>query len=106
MKCVYPCVLSFEEGYGFSVIFPDFAGATQGDTLYEALMMAEDFLNFAISSSEDDGDKIPEPTPLEKVKLETGEFVTLIKADTDEYRKKFAEVHTKEITEISSQGVA
>jgi len=43
-----------------------------------------------LESAEDDGDEILPPTPLEKVKLEDGEFVTLIKADTDAYRKSLA----------------
>lgn len=43
MKGVYPCILVPEEIGGFSVLFPDFGGATQGETLYEALEMAEIF---------------------------------------------------------------
>ena len=90
MKAVYPCVLVAEE-VGYSVIFPDIAGATQGDTLYEAIYMAEEFAAFAVSSMLEDGEKVPEPTPLEQIKLEDGEFVTLIRVDTDAYRKSLKE---------------
>lgn len=98
MKCVFPCVLGFAEGYGYSVIFPDIAGATQGDTLYEALQMAEDFAGFAISSMIKDGEKVPEPTPIEKVELDDGEFVTLIRVDTEEYEQKESSRRAKHTT--------
>lgn len=88
MKCVFPCVLGFEEGCGYSVIFPDIAGATQGETLYEALLMAEDFAGFAVSSMIKDGEKVPEPAPLDKIEVSDGEFVTLIRVDTEEYERK------------------
>lgn len=86
MRKVYPCILSADE-VGYSVIFPDIAGATQGNTLYDAIYMAEKFAAFAVSSMLEDGEEIPEPTPIDKINLEDGEFVTLIKVDTDEYRK-------------------
>ena len=69
--------------------------------MYEALEMAEDALSEMLILWEDfksgrsEGsmsNQIVEPTPLEKVIAEPGEysekaFVTLIKADTDAYRK-------------------
>ena len=88
MKGVYPCVLVPEEIGGFSVLFPDFCGATQGETLYEALEMAEDFLGFAVTSAVDNGEKIPTPTNLKDIVIEDdGAFVSWIKFDTDAYRK-------------------
>lgn len=88
MKGVYPCILVPEEVGGFSVIFPDIAGATQGETFYEALEMAEDFLGFALTCAEDDGEKIPTPTALKDIVVEDkGAFISWIKVDTDAYRK-------------------
>lgn len=96
MKGVYPCILVPEEVGGFSVLFPDFAGATQGETLYEALEMAEDFLGFAVTSSLDKNEKIPKPTALKDVIIEDkGAFISLIKFDTDAYRKLLAENKSK-----------
>ena len=89
MKAVYPAILTPEEIGGYSVIFPDIAGGTQGETLYEALEMAEALVGFMLPSLED-GEEIPEPTPLEKVEVEKGSFVTLIKVDTAEYLQKEA----------------
>lgn len=88
MQYVYPCVIEREKPNLYGGYFPDVSGAyAAGETLYEVLLMAEDALNGMLESMEDDGDEILPPTPLEKVKLEDGEFVTLIKADTDAYRK-------------------
>ena len=91
MKYVFPCVIKREKPDLYGGYFPDVRGAyIWGETLYEVLLTAEDVLNGMLESMEDDGDEILQPTPLEKVKLEDGEFVTLIKADTDAYRKTLA----------------
>lgn len=87
MKLVYPCKIIAEEVGGYSVIFPDIAGATQGETLYEALFMAEDFANFAITSTLEDGEEIPEATPLENLEVKAGEFIQLVRVDTEKYQK-------------------
>ena len=88
MKAVYPAILTPEK-VGYSVVFPDIAGGTQGDTLYEALEMAESLVGFMLTSLEE-GEEIPEPTPLEKIEVAKGSFVTLIKVDTAEYLQKEA----------------
>ena len=106
MKGVYPCILVPEEVGGFSVIFPDIAGATQGETFYEALVMAEDFLGFALMCTEDDEKKIPEPTALKDIVIEDeGAFISWIKVDTDAYRKMLAAEKNKSKSE-SSAGAA
>jgi len=112
MKYVYPAVFHCAVEGGYYIDFPDVEGAiTQADTLYEALEMAEDALTGTLVCWEDfkagnfidpDGNKldmknrIVEPTPIDQVKAEpdeysTSAFVTLIKADTDAYRKMLAE---------------
>lgn len=98
MKYVYPARITPDsklEGVLF-VEFPDIETAvTQGHGLYDALYMAEDVLNLELTSKEDDGDEIPAPTPLDKVDVPKDGFVTLIKADTDEYRKLIAKLNAK-----------
>ena len=112
MKYVYPAIFYRAIEGGYFIDFPDVEGAfTQAETLYEALEMAEDALAGMLTDYEDfkegkllapDGSKleiknrIVEPTPIEQVKAEpdefsTSAFVTLIKADTDAYRKMLAE---------------
>ena len=87
MKGIYPCILTKGESAAYVVEFPDIAGATQGANLYEALEMAEDAANLMITHFEDTKKEIPSPTPPEKVVVPEGAFMTLIRVDTDEYRK-------------------
>lgn len=105
MKYVYPAVFHSAIEGGYYVDFPDVSGAiTQGETLYEAMEMAEDALAGMLALYEDSKagrlqhpmtNRIVEPTPIEKVVAEpdeysTSAFVTLIKVDTDAYRKTLA----------------
>lgn len=87
MKMVYPCIIT-PESVGYSVTFPDIGGGTQGETLYEALEMAEALVGFMLTSAVEDNEEIPIPTPIDKVEVEKNSFVTLIKVDTEEYLKK------------------
>lgn len=105
MKCVYPCLLRFEEGFGYSVVFPDFGGGTQGKTLYEALEMAENFLGFAITSSIEDDEEIPIPTPFEEIQTPLNTLISFIKIDTEEYLKKENARQSKE-NSVPEKGVA
>lgn len=109
MKYVYPAIFRKDKEMSdtWCVEFPDVAGAaTFGCSLYEALEMAEDALAGMLTMYEDFkagksdlpmNNRIVEPTPIEQVKAEpdeysTSAFVTLIKADTDAYRKMLAEM--------------
>ena len=115
MQYVYPAVFYKAKEGGYSIEFPDVEGAvTQADTIYEAIEMAEDSLAGMLVSYEDFKagkrnlpmkNRIVEPTPIEEVKAEpdeysTGAFVTLIKADTDVYRKILAKLHAKRAKEV------
>lgn len=67
---------------------------TCGYSLYEALREAESALSMVLCAVEDKRatNRVDPPTPIEKVIAEpdefsTSAFVTLIPADTDEYRK-------------------
>lgn len=101
MKYVYPAIFYAAKEGGYCVEFPDVQGAaTQGETLYEAIEMAEDALAGMLVCYEDSKagrlhppmtNRIVDPTPLEKVVAEpdeysTAAFVVPIKADTDAYR--------------------
>lgn len=76
-----------EEEYGISVTFPDISIAnTCARNDKEALDMALEVLQ--LSLMEDDGswvskEDLPEPTPLEKIKLEQYERAVLIEFDTE-----------------------
>lgn len=90
MKYVYPAVFTLEEEGGYSVAFPDVEGCySQGDNLAEAMFMAEDALALMLYGLEEDGKEVPTPTPLNDVKASENNVVTLVKADTLEYRKMY-----------------
>ena len=117
MKYVYPAIFYCAKEGGYCIEFPDVEGAaTCGYSLYEALEMAEDALNGIMVMWEDFkagkfklpmNNRIVEPTPIEQVKAEpdeysTSAFVTLIKADTDAYRKILAEMKKAKAKKASS----
>ena len=107
MKYVYPAIFRKDKKIPdcYSVEFPDVEGAvTSGYTLYESIEMAEDILAAILSDYEDReagklnhpmSNRIDAPTPINEVVAEVDEhstevFVTLIKVDTDAYRKILA----------------
>lgn len=125
MKYVYPAIFSKDKELPdtWCVEFPDVEGAiTQGKGLFEAMEMAEDALNIMLMTYEDFKagrsnlpmkNRIVDPTPIDKVVPEideysTSAFVTLIKADTDAYRKMLKELKAKESAPKTdlSQGAA
>lgn len=63
MRYAYPCVLTAEEGGGFSVSFPDVPEAiTCGEDRAEALAMAEDALAAALGACVQYREEVPAPS--------------------------------------------
>ena len=88
MKYVYPAIFRPEADGGFCVIFPDIQrGATQGDDVVDAIEMAEDFLSSVLYDIEEEKIAIPAPSETKAVQTLPDDIVTLIAADTNEYRK-------------------
>lgn len=90
-KYIYPALFTPEDG-GYTVRFPDLEGCyTEGDTLEEAYDMARDVLCHKLYHLELDA--LPIPAPSAVVGLATqaqdGSFVSLVDADTLEYRKYY-----------------
>lgn len=84
-KYVYPAVFAPAAEGGYVVTFPDWEGATQGDTVAEAIEMAADFLGLAVWTAESNAQELPAATALEKVVAPQHGFVNLIAVDTDVY---------------------
>ena len=84
-KYVYPAVFAPAAEGGYVVTFPDWEGATQGDTVAEAIEMAADFLGLAAWTAESNAQELPSVTALEKVAAPQHGFVNLIAVDTDVY---------------------
>ena len=74
---VYPAVFHKAEEGGYLVEFYDLPCFTEGDNLTEAFNMAGECLLAYISSENEE--KLPEPTPLENIKVNDGDYVMLVK---------------------------
>lgn len=86
-KYIYPAVFTPEEK-GYSVSFPDLESCyTQGDDLQDAYEMAEDVLALVLYRLEESGAFIPKPSDISSLSVPGGSFVSLVSADTLEYRK-------------------
>jgi predicted RNase H-like HicB family nuclease len=84
---VYPAIFTQEDG-GYSVSFPDIHNCfTSGETLPEAMEMAEDVLCMMLYEKEEAGEPIPAASDIRRTVAEDGSFVSLISCDTIEYRK-------------------
>lgn len=73
----YPAVFTYEEGQEIAVVFPDLDVATSGENDDDALLSARELLGCVMFGLEEDGESIPEPTPLSAVALEPNERVVL-----------------------------
>lgn len=97
MLSMYPACF-FKEENGYSVIFPDLDLATCGETLNEAMAMAIDCLAGRLHWLGQDGEQIPQPSPItsidlaavsKELEIETEEsFVNIITVDVDAYAKE------------------
>lgn len=88
-KYAYPAIFAKEET-GYSVSFPDIDGCfTCGNTLPEAVEMAEDALCLMLYDHEEDGEPIPDASDIKAIQAQTSEIVSLVCCDTVEYRKLY-----------------
>lgn len=89
-KYAFPAIFTPEAGGDYSVRFPDIAGCyTSGESLPEAIEMAEDALCLMLYDMEEAGDSIPAPSEMTMLSKGSQEIVTLIACDTLEYRKLY-----------------
>ena len=90
MKLVYPACF-YKEETGYSVVVPDLLGCcTQGETLEEAIQMAEDAALGWLLTALEENEKIPEPTEIKNIKLEyENGFVSLLLLDISAYSEKY-----------------
>lgn len=89
MKYTFPAIFTREE-VGFSVFFPDLPETnSQGDTLADAVEMAEDSLAFSLAIRERDQKSIPNPEDQDEIPPhEENQFVVFIHCDTSIYHKQ------------------
>lgn len=88
VKKSYPAIFTKEDD-GFSVVFPDFAGATQGDNVEEAMSNAREFLDGMLAYYIDEDIEIPSPTNMKQLKIDPdNEFISLIQGDPSPFIQK------------------
>jgi len=87
MKYVYPAIFTpLDNDGGYDVYVPDLPYVrTWGNSLAEAMEMAEDATAMWLAHTEDDGQ--PAPLPSKSLEHEAPQFVNLVKADTEEWRR-------------------
>ncbi|ABB15192.1 type II toxin-antitoxin system HicB family antitoxin [Carboxydothermus hydrogenoformans] len=77
---VFPAIFDYAED-GISVEFPDLPGClTCGDNTEEALKNAKEALELHLYGMEKDNEPIPEPTPIDKIKIEPNQVLVLVEA--------------------------
>lgn len=89
-KYVYPAIFTPEDNGQYSVRFPDVKGClTGGETLADAMEMAQDALCLMIYDKEESGEIIPASSDVRQVISDPNELVSLVSCDTLEYRKQY-----------------
>lgn len=89
MKYTYVAKIHLEDGV-YMVDFPDLPNCfTSGETVEEAMEMAEDVLPLMLCGAEDAGKDIPAPTPADKIERGEGDILAAVRADTVAYRRRY-----------------
>lgn len=100
-KYIYPAIFTKEDDGGYSVVFPDLESCyTCGDTLEQAMDMAEDCLALVLYGYETDQKEIPAASSMDSISTSSDEFVSLIKCDTLSYRKQYSSKAVKKTLTI------
>lgn len=91
MKLVYPACFYKEDDGGYSVVVPDLKGCcTQGDTLEDAIEMAQDAALGWLLLAVEDNETIPQASDINDVQLEfPNGFKTLLLLDLGMYSQKY-----------------
>ncbi|GHV07916.1 hypothetical protein FACS1894217_09540 [Clostridia bacterium] len=106
MKYVYPAVFT-PVGEGYDVRVPDLPGCgTCGDDLADAMFMVEDAMSMWLWYTEEHGEQIPPASAAPRCL--PPQFVNLVRADTDEYRRQAAKrAFTKKLSfKLRKQAIA
>lgn len=77
-RYIFPAVFTYETGQEIAVVFPDLGAATSGMDDNDALLSARELLGCVLCGMEEDGEDIPEPTPLASVETADNERAVLV----------------------------
>lgn len=74
----YPAIFTYATDQEIAVVFPDLKCATSGINEDDALLSARELLGCVLNGLEEDGEDIPEPTPLSEIELQQNKRAVLI----------------------------
>jgi predicted RNase H-like HicB family nuclease len=74
----YPAIFTREEDGQFSIEFPDLKCATCAETEEKAGASAKELLKIELSGLIEDGEKIPTPSPITKIKLNVNDKAVMV----------------------------
>ena len=77
-KYAYPAIFSYQSGCEIAVELPDLGVATSGVNETDAVSSARELLSCVICGLKEDGEEIPQPTPLDALTLHNNEHAVLI----------------------------
>lgn len=98
MKVTYPAVFTVNDDRSFTVQFADVSNAiTEGNTIEEAVDMAEDVLGTMLCLNEEQGQPLPEPSTLDKIALEPNQLVKPVSVDLDKCRRMLKDIDNNPI---------
>ena len=100
-KYVYPAIFSKENDGKYSVFFPDIENCfTGGDDMADAIEMAEDVLCLTLYDIEKNAGTIPIPSDYKSIVIDEASIVSLIRCDTEFYRRYFENKSVKKTLSI------
>ena len=102
MRLVYPAIFTpYEDGNGYVVEFPNLPGCvTGGETIAEALEMAEDAASGWVLTELEEGRKAPKSSDIKSIKTNDYSFVSMVRLDMDSYAEKYGEKAVKKTLTI------
>lgn len=99
---IFPAVLDFAED-GISIEFPDLPGCLPcADTVENAVTNANEALMLHLFGMEEDGEDIPEPTPINKIRTEARQSILLVSVFMPPLREKMRKRFVKKTLSIPS----
>ncbi|WP_089609719.1 type II toxin-antitoxin system HicB family antitoxin [Dehalobacterium formicoaceticum] len=97
---IYPAIFDFG-GDGISIEFPDLPGCIPcAKTTEEAIKNAKEAMALHLWSMEQDGDPIPDPTPVDKLRFEPNQISMLVEVNMPIYRDAIENTSVKKTLTI------
>ena len=105
MKLAYPAVFTpFDDKKGYIVDFPDLPGCiTEGNTVADAIFMAEDAASGWVLTDLEDGKSAPKASDPGSIEAPDGGFVSMVALDMDAYAEKYGKKAIKKTLTIPAR---